>query len=339
LLHECRPDAWIYQTKTDTPFSILVESKVGNNVLTNAQVFRHLIGDQGFNQDTTAVKGFMNSPKRIISTTWDEINRALAKMDNKICKHPVCSEIVFQFTEYMKASGEVLDLTKLNKEYDAELAKRQFQLFLVLLDKHVCSKWKNLSRAERSLNGLWDYYGIKGKDGKVKKNPHISIHFSEYGVRCAFTISEKKLSKKRVEKIRDGYADFNEYLSTILKESSLKKYRFYINLLNFRLIDHKQGQMRGDRYDSFSFKVNFAELAKSKKNLDDIYNTVIDCLPLAKQFEIYYECSWVDFNKVTKNEQRKLRSENKKLIINPGLLAKEMTEFINKLMPILNSEN
>ena len=311
LLHECRPDGWIYNDKD--PFGILIESKVGGNKLTNAQIYRHLSGNDGFNLKENALSF---EEEKIISVTWEGIINELPS------KRGVAGEIIKQFKEYIIMSGEVLDLEKLNKKYDQNLAKSNLKILAEKIDHCVSEEKLNLVRFG-NFGDQWCAYGLSNSNFE---STHFSVGLREDGIYCALTIPTKD-KKKFQSKLEDPR--LKKHIDDILNDK--KKCLMYIlELCNYRIIDWKQGQIKGDKHGTFSFSIRLSELKDSKIKYGDFVKIAIDCLSVTKQFDYIFKISWIDAKK-----PGDFRAKNRRLLKDPNKLVDEFVGFMKALIPLL----
>ncbi|MBU8921647.1 MAG: hypothetical protein KOO63_07485 [Bacteroidales bacterium] len=339
LIHGCRPDAWIYEEDSNSPFAILVESKVGANKLAHAQVFRHLTGDQGFNLSSDKAIKFIHDKSHMKSTTWTQIAAALKSLMSQLEKTPEVKTIITQFLEYLEMSGEILNLRKLNDVFDEDYAKGQFALFLDVLDRALfirngsANKTQVLSRGKRPLAGLWDFYGLEN-NGKILQNPHISIYLNHDGIGCGITVAKKGPKMRNLLKT----PKMVKFLMGEMQSGGVNRQRVKINLVNYRLVDRKPGQVKGDYYDSFRFCVDLKELkGLGKDPLETVDNLVGNCIPISKQLEVLFHCAWVDASKANISLERgeTLRRGNLELFENPDQLVNAFINFIEEMIPVL----
>lgn len=70
----CIPDGWIFSEN----FSILIESKIGDNNIDHKQLLRHLINDKGYNLSLINI-----NEVRIINKTWENIWDIFSKINKE----------------------------------------------------------------------------------------------------------------------------------------------------------------------------------------------------------------------------------------------------------------
>jgi len=332
LLHECRPDGWIYESIGDTPLAVLVETKVGNNILSDAQIIRHLTDENGFN-----IQDFSNkvNDQMFICKTWDDIYRCLSNYENRFPDNKngfLCEEVISEFKEYLEMSGEVLNLVLANDNpNDPDILRNQFRLFLELLDLEVEKEFSGeLRRGSRNLNGNWDFYG-KPDGAEIIKNPHFSIYMFEEGLGCVLTSSKHKTKKVL------GHKLFKEQLNNFYnmnKEKMGSEFRFF-ELMNYRIIDWKKGQIRGDSADTFKLKIRFDELDKSSLNIEDMVEMANKFAPLAKQIDIGVKIPWIKIKDKKIQNLGEFRTQGYSLIGNPDDLIKTYIELMRCFFPLL----
>ncbi|MBL7003629.1 MAG: hypothetical protein ISR69_06355 [Gammaproteobacteria bacterium] len=323
LLHECRPDGWIYEgIESNNPMAVLIESKVGNNKLTNAQIIRHLLNENGFN-----IKDIPNkvNDQMFICKTWDDIYRCLSNYENEFLQNEkgvICIEIIKEFKEYLEMSGEVLSLKLANENSnDQDILRKQLRLFLEKLDIEVEKEFSgDLKRGDRNLDGNWDFYG-KLNGTEISQNPHFSIYMFEEELGCVLTSSKGKT--KRVLEHKSFKQTLNSFYSQ--NKENLGSDFLFFELMNYRIIDWKKGQIRGDSADTFRLKIRFDELEKSSLSIDGMIDTAIKFRPLAKQVDIGIKFPWV---KLKDENTEKFRARAYNLISNPDELIRTYIEFM-----------
>lgn len=329
LLHGCRPDAWIYDDSASaaSPLSVLVEAKVGNNQFSPSQIYRHLSGELGYNLGAKAEKF---DPKRIVSITWMDIVKYFDEL--KINQETIIGEILRQFKEYITMSGEILDLRKLNDNYDEDFAKSQFDLFLNKLDEKIkLAGLPLLARKCRRKTQLWDIYGLRGKDGKPMENPNFTIGFDQTSVGCSLTAN-----KKRKFLLNDTVRNFLQNIATNSDYEPRQRYRYCLQ--TNRLIDWKNGQQQGDKYQAFSFFVNFAEKQwQGIESINDLIEINSTCMKKGGQEQmLVWNVDWVDSSKAEDDtRETPLRSANLDLFDNPDKLLEQIVDFFKELYPAL----
>ncbi len=328
LLHSCRPDGWIYDgVSTSSPLSVLIEAKVGNNQFSRDQIYRHLSGKLGYNLGIKA-EGF-DDQNHIVSVTWGEVLQSFESL--KINQETFAGEILRQFKEYMAMSGEIMDLRKLNDNYDNDFAKIQFDLFLNKLDEVIKQEKLPLVRKNRPKDGLWDIYGIQDEDGKPLENPNFTIGFGREGVGCSLTAN-----KKRKFLLNEKLRCFLEKIATNTDYEPRQRYRYILQ--RNRLVDWQNGQQRGEKYLAFSFFVNFAEKQwQSRESISELIDINNTCMKKGGQEQMLaWSVDWVNSTKAEDhNRETPLRSANLELFENPDKLFEQIVAFFKELYPVL----
>jgi hypothetical protein len=315
LLHECRPDAWIYEeSKSANPHAILVESKVGSNQLTNAQIYRHITGKKGYNQK---IKDF--DPHKIKSTTWEDIVNVFDEIPSD--ETGICKEMIAQFKEYLMMSGEILNLENLNHNYDEEVAKNQFNLFLEKLDEKAPF---DVERRKRRMNQLWDSYDPK--ECNASNDLHYSVFINSECIGCALTISNFK--KGLMSKLLSS-DELKSFLDEANKDT-LERYKVEIG--TYRNFDAKQGQIHGKRYDTFKFVFNLGELNLKNPcfSLGDVLDIAKKACSCSKQLDVILKFDWVDAGKPTP-----LRLKNLEAFKDPEIILAAFKNFMERFKGII----
>jgi len=321
LLGNAIPDAWIYNNS----FCLLIEAKVGGNRINKVQLYRHLTQDGGFKLDKNLKKGI--GKFEFIDLTWSDIYDSLDKLDIREKKTKEYF-LINQLKEYLKMNGEKFDLKYIVEEgkgYDRDKAKVLFPKFLEELDKKIDSSKKikiiNFKRANRPKSGtIWDFYGIEKKD-----DPHYSIYFDEDGAGIELTTKGTKLIENILNNVK-----LKDYLVKLLnkyKKNDLTRYS--ISLGTYRLIDHKKGQMKGETFPTFSFKINLSEIYNRNNEIDDILSDMKKYSKISKQIGIKFSVTYPDISKIQNNsEDDTIRLMNKKLFEDYNKLFDKFVEFI-----------
>ena len=332
-----RPDAWIYGDN----FAILIESKIGNNSIYEAQIFRHLTHRKGFRIDKSDVRlGDNCDSYELINLSWKDIDYSFEELKNNRVNLDNYEKILIdQFKEYLAMTNTFLDLSfivKPNLGYDREMAREQFPLFLKELDKKIINMniHPDLQRAHKPLDYLWDYYGIqktniKNKKVEVLKDPHYSIYFDKEGAGIALTTKNKKLINKFLES--QELISYIRDLFNRTQENLLARYSF--TLRNYRLVDYKKGQIKGETFPTFRFEINFSELHGRNEEIKNFIDTMKYYLEYAKQVELLLQVAYPSVSKIKhsqkKNDEEALRSANEKLFKNHEKLLNEFETFVN----------
>lgn len=346
FLKGCRPDAWIYNDH----LSIAIESKIGSNPFIESQLCRHI-------RDKTHGLGVKANEKfYVINTTWDnlaEIFKSLKIYNSK--NYSVEKFLIDQFEEYIYMNKKVLNLSFITEGsgYDRENAKEQFPLLLAKLDEKIKKPIMKFGRADRPLSDyIWDYYGLKDSNEKVKQDPHYSVYFDEDFAGIALTTKNKnqmkfildrkwkeKFYKKRNEKFDENHKEkFDDFVGNILKLESNKRSRYYLNLVNYRLMDWKKGRQKGKTFETFNFELNFSELKNIKEEkVDDEISSLkkqfLDLSKYSKQFEFGIRILY-PYGEIKKGDEALMRGQNKDLFNNVDQLLDMYSNFIENTSEI-----
>ncbi|MBC8488911.1 MAG: hypothetical protein H8D45_23070 [Bacteroidetes bacterium] len=326
LLSECRPDGWIIGDN----FQILIETKIGSNKIFVPQIYRHITDDKGFGFKTCTPKQFNDL---VINCTWTDVLQYFNDLENI---NNTEKFLISEFKEYLVMNGIVLDLsfiTELKKGYKRETARKQFPFLLEKLDEKISSlNLRDFKRSNRPKSGhLWDYYGRamleRNKNTNkmkeiVKLDPHYSIYFDQPGAGVGFTINNKTQVKKLLNE------DFINYLRELQeKTDQVSLMRYYFGLINYRLIDHKKGQIKGDTRETFNMRIFLSELKNSTIPIKTVMDDMVKYFKLAKQFEFGIIVLYPNRNSNIKSEKG-LKNSNINLFKNPDELLDLFTEFI-----------
>jgi len=283
LIHGCRPDGWI----CSEDFAILVESKIGINPHSPNQVYRHLTDKMGFRLAEKKVgKGAACTDYKIVSVTWQQVFDIFHRFS---VNHPVAMDFIKYFKEYLIMCGEVLDLSFISKGkegYNQEIMKNQFPLFLNRLDDKVAVQWPALKRCRRHLDGVWDYYGLPLNGSEVpRQDPHYSIFFNS--VQSGISLTTKNPAQMRKLLGNEAMQEFLE--SYLQNDDPVVKKRLRLSLTTFRLLDHRPGQIRGDKQTTFNFSLLLSEIAAKKSDLSELLVVMGKLVSLTKQLDITLE--------------------------------------------------
>jgi hypothetical protein len=320
-----RPDGWIIGDKE----VVLIESKVGSNEAQIDQIFRHITGNNGFGLNKDQINC---SNIKILSLTWQKIAEIFTEQDIRKGKDKL---LINEFLKYLSMAGQTLDFNYiLDGIIDTQIHKDQLNLFLNELDKELEKKGLNLNRKKRAKHELWDFYG-RQINGEVKDDPHYTIRFFDDCIQFYLTSKLKGQVNEILNKQRNKLVNYIDgKIQNIDKRILI---RYYIQLINFRLVDHVQGQIRGDKYHSFYLNLRFSELFN--KNNNDI-NEIIENFArfansnnskLYKQFELGISIDFFDFNKIKKTDQKiQVRKENQNLLKDPNSMIKLAGDFIHE---------
>ena len=320
LLHGCRPDGWIYSEN----FAVLIEAKVGFARQNEFQIFRHLSGHMGFGLTQDAINNTIDSMYHYC--TWEEIGDALLS---------VAPTNVFaqEFYNFLILTGEVMSLKFIaDTGFDKVAMREQFPLFLKTLNEQVSIIDRNLLLANRPKDNLWDYFGYE-KDGKASSDPHYSIGFWDNATDIALTTKNKSQIKKLLSS--EAMVDF--LYQAAMAEDKVLMQRIYLSLMNYRLIDHKRGQIRGTTQDTFNFMFLLSEIVSnknpedSKKAIKQVLKSMSESIGFAKQLGLGIRVLY-PINQ--RNDTGGLLEANKALFEDEMNLIKLYANFIKNSLPL-----
>ncbi len=323
LLYGNRPDAWIIGEKE----SILFETKIGNNKVSKFQIYRHIVGKNGFNIKPSELNKD-NARFTILNITWDEISKVFSKLRETVIETE--KFLVSQLIEYISMTGQILNLDYItNGEMDGEIHREQFSLFLTQLDAKLAEKGLLFKRKNRNKTELWEIYGIKNEKGEISQDPHFTVGFWDDRIAVYLTTKNKKQITSELAIL------IEEYFEQIVRTSTFLS-RYYLKQIQYNLVDKQVGQMRGELKLPFTFYVQFSEI---KKNIKTICNFVLEFakMNIYKQFELGYEIQFFDFSRIRKDKQEnQIRYLNKQLLENPQKIINEFVNFMEETTEMYN---
>ena len=314
-LHDSRPDAWIYSQN----FAILIETKTGKNGHDEFQLYRHLTNKNGFNIGRGKVSdGNKCNDYELVNMTWTEIGNLLFKIaGGNIC--------VDEFRRYLVLSGQVLDLSFIveSNGYSHETMRAQFPLLLADLDKKIYGlEIEGLTRGNRPLFELWDYYGFETNKGKIGYSPNYLIEFDQDWA-CFFL----RTNNRRQMRILLESSSFREILLEIVNNEEKLSERYFIGLRTDRIIDWKKGAVKGEKFDTLSFSISLCEMEKrtsKKKNvgkvIDELLKSILELTVFSKRLSFGFKILYPDVTRI--DETNFLRKEN-------AALFRNSSEFID----------
>jgi hypothetical protein len=343
FIYECllgsRPDGWIWESGPDTTsdhkseFAVLIENKIYGE-LNAIQLRRHIRRRTGLDSNKENVK--------IIPTSWKAIASFFASYKTE---HQPTAFLVEQFKEYLSMTNIILDLSFLTDKdggYERQIAREQFPKLLEEWDKKIFAMkiHPDLRRAHRPLDYLWDYYGIKqlnikNKKDEAQQDPHYSVYFGETGAGIGLTTKKKKLieaflNSERLKNIIDKLFD------DTTNRNLLARYSLILN--NYRLVDYRQGQMKGETFPTFTFEINFSELHGRKDKITQFVETMRAYSEYAKQVELLFKVAYPDVSKIkhsqSADQDEALRSANEQLFKKYELLLGEYERFVKDTKPL-----
>jgi len=341
------PDAWIYNDEA----AILIEAKVGSNPIAPYQIQRHLTHKNGLKIELKEIqKGDKcNKYSEIVCLTWERLFDVFEGIMEKI-DHSEKKDIflIKQFKEYIAMNNEKLELrfiTNENEGYDREKARELFPPLLEKLDQKIAKDSRTskigLVRSNRPKSDfLWDFYGIKN-NVKVQQDPHYTINFDRSGAGIALTT---KTSKKIKKLLSSSY--LRDFIQDVLEKnpSSALRSRFSINLSNYRLIDWKMGQMKGETFSTFAFSINFFELNDDMKEIEFLLDDMMKYSKFAKQIGISFMVTYPDVSKIkekqsseenkNQSDEASIRKLNRDLFEDYDRLLQCYVDFIDQSNPL-----
>lgn len=321
-----RPDAWIIGEKE----VVLFETKIGYNSASKYQIYRHITGKSGLNINPQKLKND-SANLSIINITWEEIGKIFQTLKSET--NQTENFLINQFLEYISMTGQKLNLDYLVKgEFESELHREQFSLFLNQFDKKIAEKGLSFKRHHRTKAGLWEPYGIELSENEISKNPHYTIGFWDSGIVISLTTNHHK----QINAEFLGHLE-NFFSQKIQKPHLLKRYA--ISLKKYHLVDWKKGDQRGETDDSFEFYFEFSEI---KTNFSALSKIVMELtkLRIYKQLDFTYQIRFFDFSKIREtNQETQIRYLNKRLLENPQELIEEFVNFMEETAEIFSQMN
>ncbi len=321
-----RPNAWIIGEKE----VVLLETKIGYNSASKYQIYRHITGKSGLNLNPQKLK---NHPVNlsIINITWEEIGKIFQGLKSETNQTELF--LINQFLEYISMTGQKLNLDYLVKgEFESELHREQFSLFLNQFDKKIAEKELPFKRHHRAKAGLWEPYGMKLSENEISKNPHYTIGFWDSGIVISLTTNNYKQINAEFLTLMENF--FSQKLQ---KPLLLKRYA--VSLKKYHLVDWKQGDQRGETADSFELYFEFSEI---KTNFSAFSKIILELtkLKIYKQFDFICQIRFFDFSKIREaNQESQIRYLNKQLLENPKELIEEFVNFMEETSVMYNQMN
>ena len=321
-----RPDAWIIGEKE----VVLFETKIGYNSASKYQIYRHITGKSGLNLNPQKLKSD-SANLSIINITWEEIGKIFQGLKSENSQKELF--LINQFLEYISMTGQKLNLDYLIKgEFESELHREQFSLFLNQFDKKLAEKELSFKRHHRTKAGLWEPYGIKLSANEISKNPHYTIGFWDSGIVISLTTNNHKQINTEFLRLLE------KFFSQKLQQPHLLK-RYAVSLKKYHLVDWKKGDQRGETDDSFEFYFEFSEI---KTNISALSKIILELtkLKIYKQLDFSYQIRFFDFSKIREvNQESQIRYMNKQLLENPQKLIEEFVNFMEETSEIYDQMN
>lgn len=312
FIHDNRPDAWILGEKE----VLLIETKIGSNQVLPEQIYRHITGKNGLQIG-------LNNPKlEIINIIWEDIQKIFRNLKPTGDKEQF---LINQFLNYISMTGQTLDFNYLIEgNFDEETHKAQFELFLSKFDDALESKNIKIKRNKRNKDGLWEPYSIKNEKGQFVKYPHFTISFppnEDLSISLTLKPNSKQV-KSFVEKLKPFYEKKKDK-----SEAELSQY--FIHLVDYRLVDWKKGQIRGEKHSHFAFLIHFSKIGKQ---INEVANAIESFEKLnIKQLDFGIQIQIYDFDKINKDKEKnseQIRAINKRLLENPEEIIKMFADFV-----------
>jgi hypothetical protein len=344
------PDAWIY----NDDMTILVEAKVGSNPVNPFQVQRHLNHKNGMNIKLKKIQdGEECKEYKIKCLTWEKLFDDMQPSEVKSVSSEKDIFLIEQFKQYIIMNNEKLDLSFIVKKGEGYKRKRARELFPVLLDK-LDEKIKNDNRT-RSLglvrsnrpksDYLWDFYGVE-KNGKVSPDPHYSVSFDRSGAEIELTTKKEKQIKKLLKS-----NNLRSFIQDVIEKNSSRalRSRFAIGLHNYKLIDRKVGQQKGETFSTFAFSINFFELQNDSREIESLLKDMEKYAGLAKQIGISFNITYPDVTKIkekqsseenkNQSDEASIRKLNRDLFEDYDRLLQCFVDFIDQTNPLFTELN
>ena len=325
----------------------MIESKAGTNPQDKWQLFRHLTNENGFNLNKDKILGGEKCKDyRLVNKTWSEISDLFGQIDPN-------NMLVKEFKEYLIMCGEILDLSFIVKEeeYNADKMRVQFPLLLSKLDNAISGlkikEIEGLTRKNRPLDELWDYYGFKkktkGEKEVIGNDPDYLIDFNEESALFYLRTNNSKQMKFLLRTDPEAKQDneFRRVLLEVLNAEEKLNEQYFITLITDRIIDWKKGVRKGNKFVTFSFSISLSELQKkvTKRNtiekiVDELFNTMATLTPFAKRLSFGFKILYPDVAKI--GDFSALRKTNKEVFDQPERFIKLCTDFISDTKGIIS---
>ncbi len=240
-LGECRPDGWIYNDK----IAILVESKIGNNTLSEYQVFRHIVGSYGFSMKQKYMDNLLDNKVSLVTKTWDEISKELNTLNKPIKEKEtkiISKYLTTSYLEYLAMTGETFSFDHI---INGKATKEDQKVQLEFLVDRISKKVPYQPKRKAQVRHVWQQLG------------EDDIHFSVYvwSDRIAIDLAIMDKVQTKIKKEWDlaikNITDLDGlYLGKLLWENHFKKavededftghrYEFYLN--DYRIFDRYSG--------------------------------------------------------------------------------------------------
>jgi hypothetical protein len=252
-----------------------------------------------------------------------------------MCDDSVSHFLIQQFSEYLRMTGEILDLALLNSHYEEQTARSQFALLLDRIDNVLSDRKIPLTRLQRSKFGLWEAYTLTDDRNAPFKIPWIAVNMDEKGVGCSLNFSS---NPKKVASGLLNSREFEDALASILAGKPETLPRYFFSLMRSRFIDWKNGQQQGEKYEALCFRVSLAHL--SLLGGEDGRLSLLSLIePMLggekKELSLALRFDWVNEDKAKDSKRLSpLRRSNYELFKSPDKLADNISEFVKTVLPI-----
>lgn len=314
MIYGNRADAWIIGDKE----TLLFETKIGNNVVSKYQIYRHITGKNGFNLKPNEI----DSKVSIINITWEEISSILLNLKDTASERE--GFLISSLIEYISMTGQRLNLNYIiGGEIDTEIHREQFSLFLSSLDAKLKEKNLPFERKNRNKTELWEVYGIRDEEDEIPQDPHYTVAFWEDRITVYLTSKSKKQINFNLSNLIENF--FNQKSKTSKTLS-----RYFLKQSQYKLVDNQRGQIQGEKHTPFTFYIQFPEIGN---NIKSICNFVVEFarMNIYKQFELGYEVLFFDFSRIREtNQENQIRYLNKQLLENPQAIVDDFANFIEE---------
>jgi hypothetical protein len=328
------PDAWIIG-KHET---ILIETKIGNGVATNSQIYRHITGKNGYN---IPIQQLLNGNHHveIITKTWEDICLIIKSLKSNKEQDAF---LLSQLNNYMIMTAQILNLQYIiDRKINIITHKEQFKLFLNKLDIAITKERLPFIREGRNKSGLWEGYGIM-KNNKVTRNPHYTVGFSDDAIIIYLTTT--KLSQLG----NDFVTLLTNFINT--HKSTNESFRYNVCQNQYKLVDYKKGQIRGEFQSPFKLNIKFSEI--NSKNIGEVIKALVSFnkMKIYKQFELGYSIQFYDFSKtensqfyefsdINKSQKPLVRELNKEFLENPNKIIDSFINFMKSTVHLFDELN
>jgi len=332
-LGECRPDGWIYNNQV----AILIESKVDSNKVVEHQLFRHLIGNNGFNLSLEELHyGF-----KFKCVTWEDVASCIKEYIDPIPNkksNEFCEKLVIEFERYLNMTNQIFNPYENRdnrKSRNAQLSILIKKIEKAIENNNVLSQYKDFLKLDRKYSG-----GYIGEQIGKSKDAHYNINFDTPAfIGVNLTLFEPSLTEERISilkqfiqkkidiEIPSGY--------TVSKQQS-ELMRYGISAVGYRKV--KKTERRGEGIETAKLAVNLFELVFNRKRqrkflINNIFQFYEGNKLLFRQMDITYSIKFFQWNR-KKYDESDIRHLNWELVETPEKIVYAFIDFIQDTIEI-----